>query len=52
MLLKYGALVCYDCGEVHQSLQTSTIKSVFFDAWTLNETLVSENVKRKFFCKL
>lgn len=40
MLSKFGALICYDCSEVHQSLKTSAIKSVFFDTWTLDDTLV------------
>lgn len=40
MLSKYGALVCFDCAEIHQSLKTSEIKSVYFDSWNLDDTMV------------
>ena len=40
MLSKYGALVCFDCAEVHTTSKTSPIKSVYFDSWTLDDTMV------------
>lgn len=40
MLSKFGALVCFDCAEIHQNLNTSEIKSVYFDSWSLDDTLV------------
>lgn len=40
MLHHYGALVCFDCADVHAKLKTSAIKSIHFDSWLLDDVMV------------
>jgi hypothetical protein len=40
MLHQYGALVCFDCADVHSKLKTSAIKSIHFDSWLLDDVMV------------
>ena len=44
MLTNYGALVCFDCADVHETLNTSPIKAIHFDQWTVDDTMVSSAV--------
>jgi hypothetical protein len=44
LLVKFGALICFECASVHNQLKISPVKSMHYDSWLVSDSMVGSSV--------